>query len=65
MGRSLSGQTIWRTFQPLQKRLSDLVSKEMLAIRLSALAGNLPIKVRTDPDEPGTPEIRIMYLQNK
>ena len=40
----------------------DLVRKEMLAIGLSALAANLPVQVRTAPDEPGIPEIRIMYL---
>ncbi len=45
--------------------IPDLVSKEMLAIGLSALAGNLSIRVRTDPDEPGLPEIRTMYLLNK
>ena len=45
--------------------IPDLVSKEMLAIGLTALAGNLSIRVRTDPDEPGAPEIRTMYLLNK
>ena len=39
--------------------------REMLAIGLSALAANLRVRVRVDPDEPGTPEIRIMYLLNK
>lgn len=44
--------------------IPDLVSKEMLAIGLSALATNLSVRVRTDPNEPGTPEIRTMYLLN-
>ena len=44
--------------------LPDLVSTEMLAVGLTALAANLSVLVRVDPDLPGTPEIRIMYLQN-
>ncbi len=45
--------------------IPSAVKKEMLAIGLSALAANLSIKVRTDPDEPGTPLILVMYLRNK
>ena len=52
-------------FNALNFSVPDLVSKEMLAIGLSALAAKLKVRVRVDPDEPGTPEIRIMYLQNK
>ena len=41
------------------------VRNQMLAISLSALAANLSIKVNTDPDEVGTPLIRVMYLQDQ
>lgn len=54
-----------KAFQGKNFVIPDLVSKEMLAIGLSALAANLSIRVRTDPDEPGIPEIRTMYLLNK
>ena len=43
--------------------VSNQVSKEMLAIGLTAIAGNLPVRVRTDPDESGLPRIRVMYLE--
>ena len=52
------------TFNAKNFVIPDHVSKEMLAIGLSALAANLSISVRTDPDEPGTPVIRFMYLLN-
>ena len=53
-----------KAFQAKNFVIPDLVSKEMLAIGLSALAANLLVRVRTDPDEPGAPEIRTMYLVN-
>ena len=53
-----------KAFQNKNFVIPDLVSKEMLAISLSALAANLFVRVRTDPDEPGPPEIRTMYLLN-
>ena len=42
--------------------IPDLVSKEMLAIGLSALAGNLSIRVRVDPEESG-PRARCVQDQ--
>ena len=41
----------------------DLVSKEMLAIGLTAIATDTLVRVRTDPDEARRPEIRFMYLK--
>ncbi len=45
--------------------IPDLVSKEMLAIGLSAVAANLSVTVRTDPAASGLPLIRVMYLRNQ
>ena len=42
--------------------LSDSVSKEMLAIALTAVAADLLVSVRTDLDEPGLPVIDNIFV---
>ena len=45
--------------------LPDKVRQEMLATSLAAVTANLPVRVRVDLDELGTPLIKILYLQNE
>ncbi len=45
--------------------LPNQARKEMLAMALTAISGDLSVRVRVDLDEPGMPLVKIMYLQNE
>lgn len=51
-----------QTFTNKHFQAPELVSKQMLAVAIAAITANLTVKVKTDPDEPGSPKLLRMHL---
>ncbi len=51
------------TFTGKWFRAKSGIENEMLAAAFAALTAGMLVSVQTDPDEPGAPEIRQLYLK--